>query len=178
MSGGAAGGAERAFTQSIAVRAHWDVKAAQIRDSVKFAVCSDGGSNSQDQNLGNMAYPDICCTECGGINWSSWGWPEVSDPIRGITDCPNGSYCAECWGGKADLGWYKDPDRQKASTRHLGGVNIGFADGHAAWMPSQRVLTLFDEGNLQGVSIWCGGATRAAYEANCGAPPAGAEFLF
>jgi prepilin-type processing-associated H-X9-DG protein len=170
--------AHKAFVQSIATRAHWDMKMVQIDDPVKFSVCSDGGSNSQDQPIGNMAYPDLCCVDCMGINWSSWSWPEVSDPIKGITDCPSGDYCPECWASRANLGWFKDPDAMSAAARHLGGVNVGFADGHASWIHSRRLLTLFAEGDLTGTSTWCSGTSRADYEANCGTPPAGAEFLW
>ncbi|MFB3880884.1 MAG: DUF1559 domain-containing protein [Armatimonadota bacterium] len=175
---GATDAAQKAFTQTIATRAHYDLKMPQIGDPVSFVICSDGGSNSQDQSLGGMAYPDLCCVDCSGINWSAWGWPTVSDPIKGITDCPNGDYCPECWAAKADLAWHKNPDRKNATARHLGGVNVGFADGHASWMRSQQVLTLFADGELEGVGLWCTGSTRAGYEEACGTPPAGAEFLY
>ncbi len=170
--------AQKAFVQTIAVRAHWDLKMVQIQDPVKFAVCADGGQNSQDQNVGNLAYPDLCCTECGGINWDANGWPTIDDPIAGTYTCPDGTYCPECWAVHAQLPWYRDPDRMSASARHLGGVNIGFADGHAAWLHSRRVLTLYADGELEGTGMWCPGLSRAVYEDWCGTPPAGAEFLY
>jgi len=180
MSGGEGGDvSQKAFVQTVAVRANWDLKMVQISDPVKWTVCSDGGANSQDQNLGNMAYPDICCSECGGINWSAWGdWPVIDDLAKGTYTCPDGSYCPDCWDGKAKLNWYRDPAQRNATSRHLGGVNIGFADGHASWLNSQRVLTLYADGEIGGISIWCDGATRAGYEASCGTPPQYAEFLY
>ena len=177
--GGAGDAAHKAFTQSIATRAHWDLKMVEVEDPVNFTVCSDGGVNVQDQNIGNMAYPDICCAECGGINWAVQGWPIIDDPAKGTYECPDGTYCPECWAGHASLPWYRDPDLMNASTRHLGGVNVGFADGHASWLHSRRVLTLFAEGELQGTSNWCPGISRETYLEWCGSePPQYTEFLY
>jgi prepilin-type N-terminal cleavage/methylation domain-containing protein/prepilin-type processing-associated H-X9-DG protein len=176
--GNVSAGGQKPFVQSIAVRADWDVKLVEIDDPVKYTVCADGGSNVQDQNVGNLAYPDICCAECGGIYWDL-GWPTIDDPIAGTYTCPSGAYCPECWATHASLPWYRDPDRMSASTRHLGGVNIGYADGHASWLNSRRVLTLYADGELLGTDNYCPGLSRAVYEDWCGgAPPAGAEFLY
>ncbi len=30
--------------------------------------------------------------------------------------------------------------KEHAHPRHLGGSNIGFADGHAQWMPAEQIL--------------------------------------
>lgn len=49
--------------------------------------------------------------------------------------------------------------------RHLGGVNLGFLDGHAAWWNSERLLAKFSEGRgspqemmgmaTYGPTSWC-----------------------
>jgi len=47
-------------------------------------------------------------------------------------------------------GSMRDPTKRKAYSRHMGGVNMGFLDGHAAWMNSEAVLKAFAEGRLEG----------------------------
>jgi prepilin-type processing-associated H-X9-DG protein len=43
-----------------------------------------------------------------------------------------------------------NPESYKDRSRHLGGVNIGFLDGHAQWMQSRQVLTTFRDGEMAG----------------------------
>jgi prepilin-type processing-associated H-X9-DG protein len=45
----------------------------------------------------------------------------------------------------------KDKTLMKKGSRHLGGSNIGFADGHASWMSSERWLDKWaDEAKSRG----------------------------
>jgi prepilin-type processing-associated H-X9-DG protein len=67
-------------------------------------------------------------------------------------------------------------------SRHLGGVNIAWADGHVSWVSSQNLIAMSDNNELSGGIGWldttCGGGTTpASYEAACGPPPPGIEFL-
>jgi prepilin-type processing-associated H-X9-DG protein len=39
-----------------------------------------------------------------------------------------------------------DPSLRRPYARHLGGVNLGFLDGHAAWWHSERLLAKISEG--------------------------------
>jgi prepilin-type N-terminal cleavage/methylation domain-containing protein/prepilin-type processing-associated H-X9-DG protein len=180
-AGAGAEGVKAVFVQSIATNMETgaEMKLVEVNDPVSFAICADGGVQTKTLHAGSTAYPDICCTECAGINWYAWDWPTVTDPIRGTIECPDGSYCPECWAMRANLAWMKDPARKSASARHLGGVNIGFLDGHAAWMDSVRLLNAVAEGDIDGINPWCDfDGSRAGYEANCGEVPAGAEFLY
>jgi len=174
-------GVNKVFIQTIATgeETSKEKKLAQITDAVSYAICADGGVQTKTLHAGSTAYPDICCTECAGVAWNAWGWPTVSDPAGAIIDCPNGTYCPECWEMRASLSWIKNPSRTKASTRHLGGVNVGFLDGHASWLDSVRLLSRISEGEMDGIYPWCGfGGSRASYEQNCGEVPAYVEFLY
>ncbi len=189
-AGGGTAGVNKVFVQSIATgeESAAGLKLVEVQDTVRYAICADGGVQTKILHAGSTAYPDICCTECAGVNWYSWGWPEVSDPATGAINCPDGSYCPECWAMRANLAWIKDPARRSASTRHLGGVNLGFLDGHASWINSVRLLNAVGEGDLEGIAPWCGfGGSRAGWEAHepddeCGceggAVPPYVEFLY
>ena len=45
----------------------------------------------------------------------------------------------------APLAQRQEPDWRRSQARHLGGVNLGFLDGHAKWWNSQSMLTEFPQ---------------------------------
>ena len=71
----------------------------------------------------SMAY-DKCAVLCGGsiatcdIGAETCGFPDAAAVQRFVTD----------------------PSERKKWTRHLGGINVGFADGHAKWYNSEAFL--------------------------------------
>ena len=65
---------------------------------------------------------------------------------------------------------FTDDDVFAQATRHLGGVNIGWLDGHASWEHSRRLLGRYTDGELEGVSHWCPSSVRVHTD-NCGWPP-------
>jgi prepilin-type N-terminal cleavage/methylation domain-containing protein/prepilin-type processing-associated H-X9-DG protein len=168
--GGEQTSANKAFVQSIMTNDWHGTKVAAVDDPVQFIVCADGGSLMEGASPGILAFPDICCAECVGIAAVSWGWPSPG--------CPSGEYCMDCVELHApamhNLGL---EDWRKTSTRHLGGVNLGFLDGHASWIPSEALLNKYAEGDLDGIAEYCTGGSRALYEQNCG-DPRGIEFLY
>ncbi len=171
--------AAKTFKQGIAASGMvWDLKLTAVEDPTNFVICGDtGGRSDTIESIGTLPYPDICCAECAGFNWDAWGWPMYD--ASWTPTCPNGSVCPECWNLHANMKWTKDPAAKKASTRHLGGVNIGFLDGHASWVDSQRIISRFAEGELGGVMHWCPlSGSRALYEKNCGTPDPAMEFLY
>jgi prepilin-type processing-associated H-X9-DG protein len=149
-----------------------------VEDPVKFVICGDGGKIPDElYSPGSIAFPDICCTECAGYNWGTWGWP-IYDDNWNVT-CPDGSGgCPECAALHAMYDWAGDPEKQKASARHLGGINLGFLDGHAAWWPSMRVVTAGYEGELGGCFPQCPNSSVELYRQVCGEEPQpGMKFL-
>jgi prepilin-type processing-associated H-X9-DG protein len=147
-----------------------DVKLAAIQDSASTPVISDGGALPSWLSMGSMAYPDICCAECSGVIWYAFGSP----------DCPSGEWCDEgCFSLHAHLhDWANNEQAQKASTRHLGGSNIGFADGHAAWMSAKAMIAKSDDRGFEGVGWTCPTTSPPGFRSYCEEePPAEAIFL-
>jgi prepilin-type N-terminal cleavage/methylation domain-containing protein/prepilin-type processing-associated H-X9-DG protein len=170
------GAEDRAFRQAIGLNAGaLDLKLAAVQDPVNYAICADAGGRDDINSIGIIAYPDICCAECAGFNWFAWAWPVVDS---GQTVCPDGSWCPDCWASHASFEWAHEPDLKRASARHMGGNNVGFLDGHASWINSERIIARFAEGELEGPIHWCPSGSRALYEQNCGTPEPGMVFLY
>jgi prepilin-type N-terminal cleavage/methylation domain-containing protein/prepilin-type processing-associated H-X9-DG protein len=186
LTGDDADAQHRAFTQSIGLNEQYvhEMKLVEVDDPVKFVICGDAGVMVDSMSSpGVIAFPDICCAECSGYAWSAWGWPP--DRGCGIMD----SDCAVCMDLHAGPEfWSNGPSYQKSFARHLGGVNLGFLDGHAAWWNSMRVIdqgystergsltAAYNYGELGGVFQWCPNSTLEDYRALCGEPVAGMNF--
>jgi prepilin-type N-terminal cleavage/methylation domain-containing protein/prepilin-type processing-associated H-X9-DG protein len=164
--------AHKAFILSIAPQENTvaELKLAAVQDPVQFVIVADAGVATREPCTPTViAYPDICCADCAGIAWhpSKWDWPW---PGENCYDCA-------CRNLHADLLWAEDPDAKRASTRHLGGSNLGFLDGHASWMSAQRIISAYMEEDLDGLEDWCPAAELAQYNAWCGNPEPGMVFL-
>ena len=176
-------GSHKTFVQNIGVgeQNFNDRKLVEFQDVAHVPVCADSGMSGTFLSIGNIAYPDICCAECAGIVPWAWDW---GGEAAGIAACPTGEWCPECYAMHAPNVWWNadgfDVDAMKASTRHLGGSNIGWADGHATWIHAQRLISMCDEEEIEGVGTVCGtgGSSLEGYRAVCGDPPAGAHFMF
>ncbi len=139
-------GGAKSFTHSITYNAArcTDLKMVEVQDPVNWVVCGDGGAGTYAQNAGGYAYPDLCgleCAPCGpvcGDCW--WDWDDCEEDL--------GSGCEPFW---AHPYLVSDPSLRKPYSRHLGGVNLGFLDGHAAWWNSDMLLAKISEseGNPQ-----------------------------
>ncbi len=175
--------AHKTFVQSIGTGQEnfYDVKAVSLQDVASVPVIADKGIDPTWLSIATIAYPDICCAECGGIAPYAWSWGGAA---AGISPCPDGTYCPECYELHASNVWWNasgfDDDAMKAATRHLGGSNIGWADGHATWVAAQRLCAMSDDGEIEFVGNVCAdsGTSVEAYRANCGDPPPGSHFLF
>ena len=148
--GGEAG--QAAFVQSIALNGYSliEMKVSAVDDASYFVVCSDGGPWTEALSPGLVAYPDLCNAECG--NWwcsNSWIEPCASSIQSG---CPDVWSCFVNWHTSSEMLW--DKTKMKKGSRHLGGVNIGFADGHAAWWSSDRFLDVWAEKTGKQPGVW------------------------
>jgi prepilin-type N-terminal cleavage/methylation domain-containing protein/prepilin-type processing-associated H-X9-DG protein len=155
-SGWSTGGAtNKVFKASIAVNGYAliEEKMAAIQDATNCVVCGDGGAFTQCFNPGTLAYADLCNVECGNCSCSDSWIEDCFDTIQGGGACGQGAEVAQCF-----LDWHtsskmlKDQTLLKKGSRHLGGTNIGFADGHASWMSSQRFLDKWAEAAKPGTS--------------------------
>jgi prepilin-type N-terminal cleavage/methylation domain-containing protein/prepilin-type processing-associated H-X9-DG protein len=125
-----------AFHNSINTIEMRDVGTSQMNDPSMFVVCGEASLGQELENPVQLAYPDafaMCganpgSVACCGGNWVDWA---------------NCSWSREC-GASHDLN-YSDTQvrKQYGRARHLGGSNVGFADGHAKWFNSEDILNSF-----------------------------------
>jgi prepilin-type N-terminal cleavage/methylation domain-containing protein/prepilin-type processing-associated H-X9-DG protein len=159
--GSVQGGSEaKAFVQTIGTQWMGDMKMVEVEDPVSFVICGDAGVSAEDNNVGTAAYPDLCALECGNCaGWVDW------DMCTWAVDC--GLYVYAPNNGS----FLRDAELRKPYSRHLGGVNLGFLDGHAAWINSIALINKVAEGDLDGISSW--GPTsdnRSGWGYPCGFP--------
>jgi prepilin-type processing-associated H-X9-DG protein len=116
-----------AFEQSVCTTASRETKTSQMDDPAKFFVCGDGGAASKGEasGIGDIAWPDIC--RMG-----------MSNPYCGCYADPDCGVVGICAIDPSEDD--RDPQVRKRYTRHMGGSNVGFADGHAQWFSSEALL--------------------------------------
>jgi prepilin-type N-terminal cleavage/methylation domain-containing protein/prepilin-type processing-associated H-X9-DG protein len=125
-------GGPGAFTNSINVTSLREVKTAEMADASRYAMVADTGG-VQYANPLDIAYPDVprmCGANpgsvecCGGsyVDWANCAWTQDCGPGQGIN--------------------YSDTEQRKkwGKARHMGGSNVGFADGHAKWYNSEDII--------------------------------------
>jgi len=132
------------FVQGITTNenAHRGLKLVSVDDPVRFVIVGDSSLEAGTMNAGNVAYPDICvlgCANeiCGGADWEICA-SEAADCGLYLYAPNDGSMLA-------------NPDLRKQYARHLGGVNLGFLDGHASWINSEALITRVRDGDISGV---------------------------
>ena len=139
------------FVQSIGVNglaAELDVKS--VDDPAWFVICADAGAQVDRFSTGTLAYPDICALECGNevCGWVDW------EECTWATDCGLYDHAPK------DGSFLVSTELRQTRARHKGGVNIGFLDGHARWLHSERVIALSpsagdpERGRLRGYRPW------------------------
>jgi len=130
--------ATRSFVQSIGTTYgdRVDLKLAAIDDVVDYILVNDAGACVMFANAGLIAYPDLCNVECANCWCSSWREPCWGDIMSG---------CGDCAVMHARPVHLEDQSLLRDYARHLGGVNLGFADGHAAWWNSAHFLDVWAE---------------------------------
>jgi prepilin-type N-terminal cleavage/methylation domain-containing protein/prepilin-type processing-associated H-X9-DG protein len=170
QGGATAGVANKTFVSALATaEGNWpELKLAAVQNVAALPVVGDGGMKNFI-SIPTLAYPDICCAECAGVKEIGWG---------GTPDAPcqtnEFGWCEPtCFDLHAHYDWAADPQKQRASTRHLGGSNIGYADGHAAWISAQGLIAKSDAQEIELTGWICagpgwGGTNPASWDANCG----------
>jgi prepilin-type N-terminal cleavage/methylation domain-containing protein/prepilin-type processing-associated H-X9-DG protein len=134
--------ANKAFGQSIATQDAYGVKMVSVKDPVVYPVCADGSNQTSDMSVGMTAYPDLCNPECAGTLPFCDPWVDWANCASWAADC--GLYNFAPQNGS----FYKNPELLKPYTRHLGGVNIGYLDGHASWINSRSLVNKVAEGDI------------------------------
>ncbi len=134
----------KAFRLSIGCNDVYNLKMVEVADPVRYYICGDCGVQYEQSGLGITSYPDICALECGNnacgwVDWDICTWG--ADCGLYLTAPNNGSFL-------------RNPELRKPSARHLGGVNVGWLDGHASWLHSERLIHMWNDGDLLGIDRW------------------------
>jgi len=141
-----AGGGSDNGAQEISINVNvnqWNagLKTSQMDDPSWYVACGDSGGRIDRMDPALLAYPDVCMLACAStVCWQA--------------DWENCSWTRSCG---AHIEYKKDKEVLKQFARHLGGSNIGFMDGHAAWMPAQAIL---NESPRWACGCWGGGLVQ------------------
>jgi prepilin-type processing-associated H-X9-DG protein len=157
---GQGGQSLKPFAQSIGVNL-WDKgrKLVELDDPVNYMIVGDAGTLADDiWNVSLWAYPDLCAVECSAVPWAWVDWEGCAD---WAADC--GLY----YWAPNDGAFLYNKELLKRYSRHLGGVNVGFLDGHAQWINSTQLINSVKEGELAGTDQCC---TNQEKEDWCGYP--------
>jgi prepilin-type N-terminal cleavage/methylation domain-containing protein/prepilin-type processing-associated H-X9-DG protein len=107
-----------------------DLKTSQVEDPARWlAVCEVAHNDTWNTSI--IAYGDWCGLGCA--------MPQEEYGCIPMVQWENCSWTVDC--GAGDPKFATDANARKPYARHMGGTNLGFADGHAAWMSSEAVLS-------------------------------------
>jgi prepilin-type N-terminal cleavage/methylation domain-containing protein/prepilin-type processing-associated H-X9-DG protein len=124
--GTSAGEEDNAFKWGIGVpRSNFDLKSSSINDVAKRVVCADAGYDMEFYRTSRFAYPDRYGVEKAACRFGS-EWT-----------CDD---CHDCGAWNPLFQMDTQYRKENSFARHLGGSNIGFADGHAKWMSSEQIM--------------------------------------
>jgi prepilin-type processing-associated H-X9-DG protein len=139
QEGGGQTPAQGQFLQSIGlVRNTLQERKLGEFDDVANTVVGGCGNPAAVEGHGHpvfYAYADVCGAVCTNLCYC-WCWPQC--------------WCPEEYGGSYS---FDSPDDFKPYTRHLGGTNLAFADGHAQWFPAQTIINKAWNGEFTGDTI-------------------------
>ncbi len=137
LSQRACGGGEGSFVWSISP--NWwlhDLKMSSVNDVAKFVATGEGTQGTRLEHGNTLAYGDLC----GNDEWYESCGDAPSE------DCP-WTFDCQFDGEDEHFAFWSDASVRKTYARHLGGVNIGFLDGHASWWSSEAVLAASQGGH-------------------------------
>jgi prepilin-type N-terminal cleavage/methylation domain-containing protein/prepilin-type processing-associated H-X9-DG protein len=105
-----------------------------INDAARYIACGDTGRHIGLWDANGLAYPDTCATEGCGATSCGYGNCAGAD----WDNCPATQICGITYA--AEQKFLYDPVYRKTFTRHMGGSNVGFVDGHAKWSLSESIM--------------------------------------
>jgi prepilin-type N-terminal cleavage/methylation domain-containing protein/prepilin-type processing-associated H-X9-DG protein len=141
MTAGVTGGAKvaGAFSEGIGTDSDmWNLKMADVQDFSKHYAFADFAIYFHIWDLTMAAY-DVCrttaCTACEISNGSASGPGSGECCVPDWTNC---SWSRVCSGDP--VRFFNDINYRKQFARHMGGINVGFLDGHAKWYNSEAII--------------------------------------
>ncbi|MFB3882389.1 MAG: type II secretion system protein [Armatimonadota bacterium] len=124
-----------AFEQSIGTTAgNREIKLASIDDTVKFIIVGDCGVQVEPFKLSHVVFPDTCLVEADPLCYVEFNDCYIDGERPEFEWCtiPTQAAAREFW---------SNGDIRRSYARHLGGTNLGFLDGHAAWWQCDAVYS-------------------------------------
>jgi len=122
-----------AFIQQIAATALRETKTSQMTDPARWFVVGETGNYPEAASPFDLAYGDwmgYCGATAGSIECCGGSW----------VDWDNCSFSRDC-GADPHMDFSNlETRKQYSPPRHMGGANIGFADGHAQWWSAEAIL--------------------------------------
>lgn len=145
-----------------------------VTDSVLQGIRADDDTNAFKYGIGDVGHPapglsngpHNCGLSTSSIEDPSWFvvcgdslWNDIEYPSA--TAYPELCGTIGICGGECseEIHFWDDPQIRKNYTRHLGGSNLGFADGHAKWFAAEAIMnespTTKDPtaGHLRGIGV-------------------------
>ncbi len=121
------------FQSSISCpESEYGLSTSRVNDPARYLAVAETGPGIDLWCTENVAYPDLCKLGCATAN------QDYPDCISSMADWENCAWTQDCGAGDPRIG--DDLTYRKPWARHMGGVNVGFMDGHAKWMASEAVL--------------------------------------
>jgi prepilin-type N-terminal cleavage/methylation domain-containing protein/prepilin-type processing-associated H-X9-DG protein len=111
----------------------WSMSVSSMQNASSWIVVGEYGIRGWTGHLDSFAYSDLCHTKMCQMYQQAIGSPNCCGPSP---DCPGTENCSYPDAKK----FWTDSSIRKDWTRHLGGANLGFADGHAQWYNSEAML--------------------------------------
>jgi prepilin-type processing-associated H-X9-DG protein len=117
-----------------------DMKTGSINDPARYVVVGDSGKHVEFWEAQGLAWPDTCTSNGCGVGLASSSGP-CWDPCAAADwdNCATSRVCG--LSSDAYRSFIMDTNYRKGFARHLGGSNLGFADGHAKWMAAEAINT-------------------------------------
>ncbi len=137
--------ANKAFAQSIGTLMVQGLKLTAVDNTVGSVICFDSGPITDDASPAMIAYPDICCLDASSPFCTGW---TPGSPVNWEACASSGADCGLYDIAPNDGSFLTNTELRKPYARHLGGTNIGFMDGHAAWYASERFLDAYKSGDI------------------------------
>jgi len=137
--------AHKAFAQSIGYNglAAVELKLVEVDDPVNYVIIGDSGVMSDHMSVSLAAYPEICLLGCANEICSPHDWELCAE---------SGADCGLYNIAPNDGSFLANPGLRRPYSRHLGGVNIGYLDGHASWIHSEALIRRVSEGEIDGLT--------------------------
>lgn len=128
-------------------------------DTANLIVITEVGNQAVTWGPEQLLFPDLC-----RMYWGKQIFFNSCSNREGRSGCTATGTHNVCGIKRSEItNFYTDPAYMARHSRHLGGVNIGFADGHAQWMNVGQVLARVGtwmepepDNKLMGLeSCWC-----------------------